>query len=55
MVARYEDGKILCRSRGVIQQPRFCEDHAACPDIHLIEPKGDIKPVKAPYVYSNDF
>jgi hypothetical protein len=44
MVARYEDGKILCRSHGIIKHPDFCEDHGIREDILIREPKGSIKP-----------
>jgi hypothetical protein len=43
MAARYEDGKILCTSHGLIKNPDFCEDHVAREEILIREPKGGIK------------
>jgi hypothetical protein len=43
MVARYEDGKVLCMSKGFIKHPDFCEDHGIREEIITRESKGRVK------------
>jgi hypothetical protein len=45
MVARYEDGKILCMSHGLIKPSDFCEDHRVREEILIREPNGAVKPL----------